>query len=532
MQDWVFHVQVSLKNSYHLRSTFYLNQNTQSAPWSRIRRVKCDEEKPSCLRCTSTGRKCDGYTSGNVRQPRASTVPETVSRTISTASRRLLPKLPGDDNERRHFMLFRGQTVPLLITYYDTKFWNQLILQLSQAEPAVHHSVVALASLRRGFMSSDGEYDTEYQVALDQYGLQQYNKAIADLHKQISIKGDKSIDVVLVCCILFTCFDMLRGDFGSAGKHLLGGLKIFSNMQQSRRTSTLLQDELEPMFVRLNLQSKSLFDTPHPSDDPTAGISSLPTRFSSLGEARNSLNSLMNQALNFVQAQAFKAENPQTQEHYEADLPLVEQASCIFLLEQWEAAFNKFLLLRTDMSSKDGNGVILLEIHHAASYVVLFSSPTFSQCIHDQFLPRFERIVSLTKSFMKHSNEAFSPGGGCRLWWVEMGIIPPLFLTAWKCRDPLLRREAAQLLTVPLQEGTWYSIAAGRLAERIIAIEEAGLSQITVAEDVPEFSRVYKLKVKSIGGHPQSSRSCTLDLYKDGSNLDNLAGGIEETILW
>lgn len=29
----------------------------------RIRRVKCDETKPECRRCTTTGRKCDGYTS-------------------------------------------------------------------------------------------------------------------------------------------------------------------------------------------------------------------------------------------------------------------------------------------------------------------------------------------------------------------------------------------------------------------------------------------------------------------------------------
>jgi hypothetical protein len=27
----------------------------------RIRRVKCDEGKPNCQRCISTGRKCDGY---------------------------------------------------------------------------------------------------------------------------------------------------------------------------------------------------------------------------------------------------------------------------------------------------------------------------------------------------------------------------------------------------------------------------------------------------------------------------------------
>lgn len=29
----------------------------------RIRRIKCDETKPHCQRCTSTGRKCDGYSS-------------------------------------------------------------------------------------------------------------------------------------------------------------------------------------------------------------------------------------------------------------------------------------------------------------------------------------------------------------------------------------------------------------------------------------------------------------------------------------
>ncbi|KAL2807765.1 hypothetical protein BJX63DRAFT_60948 [Aspergillus granulosus] len=32
----------------------------------KIRRVKCDEGKPSCSRCVSTGRKCDGYASPGI----------------------------------------------------------------------------------------------------------------------------------------------------------------------------------------------------------------------------------------------------------------------------------------------------------------------------------------------------------------------------------------------------------------------------------------------------------------------------------
>ena len=36
-----------------------------------IKRKKCDEEKPFCRRCTSTGRKCDGY--AHLSPPQTST---------------------------------------------------------------------------------------------------------------------------------------------------------------------------------------------------------------------------------------------------------------------------------------------------------------------------------------------------------------------------------------------------------------------------------------------------------------------------
>ncbi|KAH3001521.1 hypothetical protein KXV73_001875, partial [Aspergillus fumigatus] len=38
----------------------------------KVRRVKCDEEKPTCCRCRSTGRKCDGYASPSSGTPRQS----------------------------------------------------------------------------------------------------------------------------------------------------------------------------------------------------------------------------------------------------------------------------------------------------------------------------------------------------------------------------------------------------------------------------------------------------------------------------
>ena len=55
--------------------------------WLRIRHVKCDEAKPSCLRCTSTGRRRDDY--------------------VPTGVLHLDVDVPGDYEERRGYHYFR-----------------------------------------------------------------------------------------------------------------------------------------------------------------------------------------------------------------------------------------------------------------------------------------------------------------------------------------------------------------------------------------------------------------------------------------
>jgi hypothetical protein len=56
----------------------------------RIRRIKCDEGKPSCFRCTSTGRKCDGYL------PIPATKAQTMGR-MKTAT--YIPSPPSSDHQ-------------------------------------------------------------------------------------------------------------------------------------------------------------------------------------------------------------------------------------------------------------------------------------------------------------------------------------------------------------------------------------------------------------------------------------------------
>ncbi|KAH4069175.1 hypothetical protein HBH98_012240 [Parastagonospora nodorum] len=44
-----------------VRQRAWKPKNRSGCKTCKIRKVKCDEEKPFCKRCTSTGRTCDGY---------------------------------------------------------------------------------------------------------------------------------------------------------------------------------------------------------------------------------------------------------------------------------------------------------------------------------------------------------------------------------------------------------------------------------------------------------------------------------------
>lgn len=55
----------------------------------------------------------------------------------------------------------------------------------------------------------------------------------------------------------------------------------------------------------------------------------------------------------------------------------------------------------------------------------------------------------------------------------DMGIVPPLFVVATKCREPWTRRQAIQLLrSSARREGMWDSELAANIGEWIMQVEE------------------------------------------------------------
>lgn len=166
--------------------------------------------------------------------------------------------------------------------------------------PAIRHAVVALASLHERFENHDASIlSSNYDIAQGGFSLQQYNRAIGCLIEPVTAGGQQALDVSLVACILFACFEVhypiitisirsmtqgikarvylliyfqtLRGHYGSAISHVQSGVKIISSAKESispqANHSSSLKSSLIPcvsletlkvIFARLDFQSNQV----------------------------------------------------------------------------------------------------------------------------------------------------------------------------------------------------------------------------------------------------------------------------------
>ena len=93
------------------------------------------------------------------------------------------------------------------------------------------------------------------------FATKQYTKSIVSLRRSIAARKQEPL-TALMGCILFVCFDSLRGQFADAIIHLEAGLGILENARlQKSIDSHTLNDILTPIFLRLCIQSILFLDT-------------------------------------------------------------------------------------------------------------------------------------------------------------------------------------------------------------------------------------------------------------------------------
>ncbi|VUC30116.1 unnamed protein product [Clonostachys rosea] len=198
----------------------------------KIRKVKCDEARPECKRCTRTGRKCDGF----------SPVLNWKTYTVSTPAA-VLPPVQGVRHieEARALHFFQLGVAPWLSGPYPASFWTHTILQIGTHEPAIRRSVVAISLLYEDFITKTSLMP---QLRHNMTALRHYNAAIHEL------KDLTDVHLILLACLLFICIELMQGSETKALSHLEAGLRII------RATSGLrawVREILLPLYQRQSI---------------------------------------------------------------------------------------------------------------------------------------------------------------------------------------------------------------------------------------------------------------------------------------
>ncbi|GJC80846.1 putative transcriptional regulatory protein C15D4.02 [Colletotrichum liriopes] len=136
----------------------------------KSRKVKCDEAKPACARCTGTGRKCEGYA---VVVPSNRAIARARSRTTRLKDALAQARAGWEGgSEKATLEYFARDVAPKLPQNLENQFWTVAVPRMSKSEPAIRHAMAAIGSLfpqRSSNNPSEGgnpQADAHYSEAL------------------------------------------------------------------------------------------------------------------------------------------------------------------------------------------------------------------------------------------------------------------------------------------------------------------------------------------------------------------------------
>ncbi|KAI1756288.1 hypothetical protein F4782DRAFT_485573 [Xylaria castorea] len=468
----------------------------------KARHVKCDEGRPACHRCVSTGRICDGYgiwggggvkSSGRALMPRSPT--DTVKYGLPDQYVKLSPE------QETCFRWFRHRTYTKLPLPFITPFWHTLVLQACAVEPAILHAVLALGSAHQMESLEQGK-PKESCAALDSqqnFMLREYGKAIRSLQPHFSSQDRRSVRVALITCILFTFFENLLGRYVTANAHLHSGLRLLSETYFSLHRPVGISVPIKPRgyvddwiiesFARLHVQA-ALLGQGLPGLYPVLPVyptTLIPRVFVSTNQAAHYMDRLLLDALNLAYQCSFSDGNTTDPTlpagFYDGQQRLRTE------LQLWLAAYNV-----TNPDAHEGFSDIdafylkLLRGYHIIATLITNTCPwpaceTMYDLYTANFISLIEQLIVIWKAHVARPVWHHAP------WTTEMprrishsvgdkGWIPLLYFVAVKCRVHRIRLQAIKLLSQTLhKEGIWDSRLVLIIAWEVLRIEEGDYYQ-------------------------------------------------------
>lgn len=434
--------------------------------------MKCDETKPNCKRCTSTGRRCDGY---NLPKP-------------------LLFEIGQDKDERWSFHYYRDRTASQINSVADQAFWNRLVIQVGYSRDIVRHALVAIGSYHEGV----DHLDETRRSDKHKFALQQYNKSINGILKS---SADSDIEEILLSVILFTFFENVRGEWASALAHLQAGLKIYSNWKAahpahlgSTEVSKRVDTNIAPVLAQLQLFVTSLLQMIPAKKSRYSTY--MPDHFDDLRTARFYFHQVLHAVCAKLQSNHDEFPWPRSDD---ATLDLGRR-----LLYRWYDIWQEFLA-RAERSCSCSTscstahfelGMYHMQMQYWIAIIRLECKPFREETSFDAHSDKFQTILDVGSKFCDLYMDKTLTDMAKVCIGFEPHYIPVIGATSLRCRDPRIRREAISLIRRwKRAEGKWETLAIADVSEQLMLLEEASAMtpNPSAAHDIPNTGRFHLL---------------------------------------
>ncbi|OIW27064.1 hypothetical protein CONLIGDRAFT_635274 [Coniochaeta ligniaria NRRL 30616] len=523
----------------------------------KIRKVKCDEAKPRCHRCVSTGRDCDGYRPPGTHARQSSATPSTLASHSG---------LFASAAERRSFYYFQAHACKPLAGYFNTSFWGlEIMLAAVHYEP-IRHLVIALGAAYESFEDSPPETASPRELGLPhrekaandsehgmQFALQQCNQSIkqlASLSSQVPsrYKSAEATCCVLTASVLFIYLASVRGHMAEAIQHIQSAVKVLRSFEQSQVADrnrltpskspifpvpvSQLRTALTSMYGQLRVMKNDVFLQEFQSGAEDILVSEVKpaTVFLSVPEAHIYVERLFHNTHAFLQQTEL---NPPGGTDTEALGAVVARHKelCRALDSSWNAldmlssSLNSSLGATDRERQTDSDGLVVLRLYHLLLAVRLridVFRPDKRESAFDELEAHLKEMLECCEILVENQTrqkETRSQQPSCSS---GLGYVMPLHMIAARCRNPQLRRRALRLLLDgSRREGIWDSRLAGRIASQTLAIEEEAKDTVPEAD-----RRVREVKVQLQGERKARLRFVTVADWKQGHP------GAEKVIDW
>ena len=424
----------------------------------KVRRVKCDESHPACKRCVRAGYACPGYVNvplANIFEPEAG------------------PRF-GSEMEKRSYDYLLRDGMQVLTTFQPScrVFYTHSSPQISQSFEPLKHIMIAVGAIQAPVhYAKPGQAVRVRMPQLPALPLMAITKAMHLLAgagpKELPVEG------FAACCMFFMAVDIWTDKVGAAPVHTLAGLRLVEDHIRSARKglvplSPLAETEILPMFQRLTVNACTF------TDDYPSPSSGLPQnymlemdldRVGTFGQMDYAYEEMMT-ILKCVLRIREGVTTETIREKVARALNQFDQALTVFYLEGI-----KEIVAYSSTGNMYDHDYRHLRMTHRVASVLFYTSDCVDEMAYDQFKADFLFILSECKTSLdEESQTARRATSSLR---TSIGVIPPLLMVATKCRDPVIRRQAIELLHSAARiERGWTSCMATSLARWVVAQEE------------------------------------------------------------